>query len=81
MESGDSLAGIGTKPGIRWELIAQANKITAPLVIKPGQKLTILAKTTGGAYTPPPFPNGLAPGRSSPSAKGLQQVLKVRTAA
>ncbi|GHE15348.1 N-acetylmuramoyl-L-alanine amidase [Streptomyces alanosinicus] len=76
VKSGNSLAGIGTKLGIRWELIAQANKITAPYVIKPGQKLAIPAKTTGGAYTPPPFPNGLAPGRSSPSAKGLQQALK-----
>ncbi|MEU0171591.1 N-acetylmuramoyl-L-alanine amidase [Streptomyces iakyrus] len=29
-----------------------------------------------GSYTPPPFPKGLAPGRTSPSAKGLQQALK-----
>ncbi|MFE0132820.1 N-acetylmuramoyl-L-alanine amidase [Streptomyces sp. NPDC059037] len=27
-------------------------------------------------YTPPPFPNGLAPGRKSPSAKPLQRALK-----
>ncbi|MGW1053548.1 peptidoglycan recognition protein family protein [Streptomyces sp. NPDC001155] len=29
-----------------------------------------------GAYAPPPFPKGLAPGRSTPSAKVLQQALK-----
>ncbi|MEU3052289.1 peptidoglycan-binding domain-containing protein [Streptomyces griseus] len=28
------------------------------------------------AYTPPPFPAGLAPGRTTPSARGLQQALK-----
>ncbi|MFJ8314238.1 MULTISPECIES: N-acetylmuramoyl-L-alanine amidase [unclassified Streptomyces] len=30
----------------------------------------------GGGYAPPPFPDGLAPNRNSPSAKGLQQALK-----
>lgn len=30
----------------------------------------------GGAYTSPPFPEGLVPNRNSPSAKGLQQALK-----
>ncbi|MFE4869562.1 N-acetylmuramoyl-L-alanine amidase [Streptomyces sp. NPDC056682] len=30
----------------------------------------------GGGYVPPPFPEGLAPNRNSPSAKGLQQALK-----
>ena len=29
-----------------------------------------------GSYAPPPFPKGLAPGRSTPSAKVLQQPLK-----
>ncbi|MFF4606096.1 N-acetylmuramoyl-L-alanine amidase [Streptomyces sp. NPDC001339] len=74
--SGDTLSGIGKKLGIRWERIAQANKITAPYVIKPGQKLVVPAETSGDSYVPPPFPDGLAPGRSSPSAKGLQQALK-----
>lgn len=74
--NGDTLSGIGKKLGIRWELLAQANKIKKPFVITPGQKLTIPRKAGGGTYTPPPFPNGLAPGRSSPSAKGLQQALK-----
>ncbi|MEV0370620.1 N-acetylmuramoyl-L-alanine amidase [Streptomyces sp. NPDC050636] len=76
VKSGDTLSGIGKKLGINWERIAQANKITAPYVIKPGQKLVIPAKASGGSYAPPPFPDGLAPGRSSPSAKGLQRALK-----
>ncbi|WP_411121717.1 N-acetylmuramoyl-L-alanine amidase [Streptomyces sp. x-19] len=76
VKSGDTLSGIGKRFGVSWERIAQANKITAPYVIKPGQLLTIPVKTSGGTYAPPPFPDGLAPGRSSPSAKGLQQALK-----
>ncbi|GGX36836.1 N-acetylmuramoyl-L-alanine amidase [Streptomyces noursei] len=76
VKSGDTLSSIGKTLGISWERIAQANHITAPYLIKPGQTLTIPAKTSGGSYTPPPFPDGLAPGHSSPSAKGLQQALK-----
>lgn len=76
VKSGDTLSSIGKKYGVSWERIAQTNKIRTPFVIKPGQKLTIPGKTAPSSYTPPPFPNGLAPGRSSPSAKGLQKALK-----
>ncbi|MEU7583815.1 N-acetylmuramoyl-L-alanine amidase [Streptomyces sp. NPDC041068] len=76
VRSGDTLSSIGKKLGVRWELLAQANKIKAPFVIKPGQKITVPRKVSGGSYSPPPFPDGLAPGRSSPSAKGLQKALK-----
>ncbi|MER6548317.1 N-acetylmuramoyl-L-alanine amidase [Streptomyces sp. NPDC001250] len=76
VKSGDTLAGIGRMFSVGWERIAQANNLKAPYVIKPGQKLTVPSKVSGGGYTPPPFPDGLAPGRSSPSAKGLQQGLK-----
>ncbi|MBP2056318.1 LysM repeat protein [Streptomyces griseochromogenes] len=73
---GDTLCAVGKRLGVHWDHIARANKISAPYVIKPGQKLTIPGKPSERAYTPPPFPDGLAPGRSSPSAKGLQQALK-----
>ncbi|MBK3575970.1 N-acetylmuramoyl-L-alanine amidase [Streptomyces sp. MBT65] len=76
VKSGDTLSSISKKLGISWEHLAQTNKITAPYVIKAGQRLTLPGKPAGGTHTPPPFPNGLAPGRSSPSAKGLQQALK-----
>ncbi|MCX4666439.1 N-acetylmuramoyl-L-alanine amidase [Streptomyces sp. NBC_01381] len=76
VKGGETLSGIGKKLGVSWERLAQVNKITAPYVITPGQKLTVPGKAAGGTYTPPPFPNGLAPGRSSPSAKSLQMALK-----
>lgn len=76
VESGDTLSGIGKKLGVRWEVLAQANKIKKPFVIKAGQKLTVPGKSSGGSYSAPPFPEGLAPGRSAPSAQGLQKALK-----
>ncbi|MGW0731711.1 N-acetylmuramoyl-L-alanine amidase [Streptomyces sp. NPDC002851] len=76
VKSGDTLSGIGKKLGIPWAQIAHANKIKHPYVIKPGQRLAVPRNSGGGSYTPPPFPNGLAPGSSSPSAKGLQKALK-----
>ncbi|MEV7197659.1 peptidoglycan-binding domain-containing protein [Streptomyces sp. NPDC093510] len=54
----------------------QANRIKKPFVIKAGQKLTIPGKSSGGPYAAPPFPEGLAPGRSAPSARSLQKALK-----
>ncbi|MEV0445901.1 N-acetylmuramoyl-L-alanine amidase [Streptomyces spectabilis] len=76
VKSGDTLSSIGKKLGVRWELLAQANKIKAPFVIKPGRRLSVPRRSSGSSYSPPPFPDGLAPGRSSPSAKGLQKALQ-----
>ncbi|UQA93689.1 N-acetylmuramoyl-L-alanine amidase [Streptomyces halobius] len=76
VKSGETLSGIGKRLGISWQSIAQANGITAPYVIKVGQRLKIPGKSSGKTYAAPPFPAGLAPGRNSPSAKRLQQALK-----
>lgn len=45
--SGDTLSGIGSKLGVNWKDIANANGITSPYTIYPGQKLTI----PGGSST------------------------------
>lgn len=76
VKSGDTLSGIGKRLGVSWQAIAKANGIAAPYVIKAGQRLKVPGKSSVKPYTPPPFPAGLAPGRSSPSAKHLQQALK-----
>ena len=39
--SGDTLSGIGSKLGVDWKSIANANGISSPYTIYPGQKLTI----------------------------------------
>lgn len=39
--SGDSLSAIGSRLGVAWQSIAQANGITAPYTIYPGQILVI----------------------------------------
>lgn len=39
--SGDTLSGIGSKLGVDWKSIANANGISSPYIIYPGQKLTI----------------------------------------
>ena len=48
---GDTLSGIGGKLGQNWKTIASLNGISAPYIIRPGQKLSI----PGGA-TPAPAP-------------------------
>ncbi|MGX1668631.1 N-acetylmuramoyl-L-alanine amidase [Streptomyces sp. NPDC055400] len=76
VKSGDTLSGIGQRLGVSWQAIAQANGITAPHVIQAGKQLKIPGKSSVRPYMPPSFPVGLAPGRSAPSAKHLQRVLK-----
>lgn len=39
VEDGDTLSGIGAQFGVDWQTIANLNKIPAPYVIYPGQKL------------------------------------------
>lgn len=41
----DTLSGIGTKVGLDWRLIAQANGIDSPYIIYPGQVLKLPGKT------------------------------------
>lgn len=53
---GDTLSGIGGKTGVAWKSIASANGISAPYVIRPGQKLTIPGGSTP-APTPTPAPS------------------------
>ncbi|MFC4512241.1 N-acetylmuramoyl-L-alanine amidase [Streptomyces ehimensis] len=43
---------------------------------KPSGPLDRDKPTPGKPYTPPPFPDGLAPNKSTPSAKPLQEALK-----
>lgn len=43
--SGDTLSGIGSKLGVNWKDIANANGISSPYTIYPGQKLTIPGKS------------------------------------
>ncbi|KAB8162915.1 LysM peptidoglycan-binding domain-containing protein [Streptomyces sp. 3MP-14] len=52
VKSGDTLSGIGQRLGVKWHDIATANKITAPYVIRPGQRLAIPGK--GKPSTPAP---------------------------
>lgn len=47
--SGDTLSGIGAKLGVAWKSIANANGISSPYTIYPGQKLTIPGGSTGSS--------------------------------
>lgn len=76
VKDGDTLSGIGAKVGVAWQTLATLNGIKAPYVIRAGEVLKLKAATAPKPYTPPAFPAGLAPGKSSPSAKPLQRALK-----
>ena len=47
--SGDTLSGIGSKLGVDWKDIANANGISSPYTIYPGQKLTIPGGTNSNS--------------------------------
>ncbi|MGE5392942.1 MAG: LysM peptidoglycan-binding domain-containing protein [Candidatus Saccharibacteria bacterium] len=55
VKNGDTLFNISQQYGIRWDLIAQINKLSEPYVLKPGQQLKIPQGTTsklpGKVYT------------------------------
>ncbi|MFJ9213006.1 LysM peptidoglycan-binding domain-containing protein [Streptomyces sp. NPDC102264] len=51
VKSGDTLSGIGTKTGIKWQTIATLNSLKTPYVIKPGQVLKL--KATSSTPTKP----------------------------
>lgn len=46
VKNGDTLFNISQQYGIRWDLIAQVNKLSEPYVLKPGQALKIPQATT-----------------------------------
>ncbi|MFJ8929217.1 peptidoglycan-binding protein [Streptomyces sp. NPDC102364] len=52
VKAGDTLSGIGTKTGVKWQTIAELNNIKTPYTIKPGQVLKLKAPTTAA----PKFP-------------------------
>ena len=47
--SGDTLSSIGSKLGVDWKSIANANGISSPYTIYPGQKLTIPGKASSNS--------------------------------
>ncbi len=54
-----------------WEIAGYGRPKYDAVAAPPGP-----ADPDGNVYEPPPFPNGLAPWRTSPSAKPLQEALK-----
>lgn len=80
VKSGESLSVIASNySGVSWQQIADANGISAPYTIQPGQVLTIPvsgSSPTPSPYKAPPFPNGLGPNKASPSARPWQRTLK-----
>lgn len=51
VRSGDCLSVIGARLGVSWQSIAQANGITSPYTIYPGQVIRIPGGTYGDTYT------------------------------
>lgn len=51
VRSGDCLSVIGARLGVSWQSIAQANGITPPYTIYPGQVIAIPGGTYGDTYT------------------------------
>lgn len=77
----DSLSKIAAQiKGVTWQQIYAVNKKTIgsnPNRIAVGMKLSIPSPTKAKKpYTPPPFPTGLGPNKSRPSARGWQRCLK-----
>ena len=73
--AGDTLGKIAGRYGVSVdELMLWNDGIKDPNKLAIGQHVRYEGEPL--SYTPPPFPTGLAPGKSSPSAKGLQRVLK-----
>jgi peptidoglycan hydrolase-like protein with peptidoglycan-binding domain len=60
----------------RAEEIVGYGRPNYPLTARPGPAAPTKDSEVPATYSPPPFPNGLTPNSSRPSAKGLQQALK-----
>lgn len=85
VKAGDTLSAIGAAIGVDPDDIAELNRLRDADVIAVGLKLLIPGRPPAGTpappppapvYTPPPFPAGLRPDSSNPSAKPLQGALK-----
>jgi LysM repeat protein len=72
VKSGDTLSGIGTKTGIKWETIASLNGIKSPYTIKVGQVLKLKAATSSAPKPAAPtvdLSNLIAASRRDPGLK------------
>ncbi|HEX5541973.1 MAG TPA: LysM peptidoglycan-binding domain-containing protein [Micromonospora sp.] len=81
VKSGDTLSAIARAHGTTVTELVKTNGIKDPNRISVGQVLKLPGKPTAPSkskpYSPPPFPAGLAPNRSAPSAVSLQRACKV----
>lgn len=71
VKAGDTLSGIGSKTGVKWETIASLNGIKAPYVIDVGQVLKLKAAPTSKPATKPTvdLSNLIAAARRDPDLK------------
>ncbi|MFF5924409.1 LysM peptidoglycan-binding domain-containing protein [Streptomyces flavochromogenes] len=72
----DSVYGIAARYGVRWASIVEANDLSVPFLLTPGQQLRITFESEGNRFVPPPFPRKLLPERSHPRVRQLQAALK-----
>lgn len=75
VKEGNHLWGVAMQHRVTVAQLREWNDLKSD-ILTPGQVLKLEDPGTGGTYTPPAFPSGLAPGRQNPSAKGLQRALK-----
>ncbi|WP_323178112.1 LysM peptidoglycan-binding domain-containing protein [Streptomyces sp. NBC_00847] len=72
----ETVYSIAVRYGVRWAAIVEANGLSIPLTLTPGQQLRIPFESEGNRFVPPPFPRKLHPGRTHLSVRQLQAVLK-----
>ena len=72
----DTVYTVAARYGVRWAGIVEANDLPIPFDLRPGQQLRIPFENEGNRFVPPPFPRKLLPGRTHPSVRQLQAVLK-----
>jgi hypothetical protein len=79
VKEGDTLSSIGDKLNVPWTQLASVNKIKAPYVIKPGQKLKVTGPTVSAPKPKPvsyePFP-GAAYFRKNPNSSLIERLGK-----
>ena len=78
VQGGDTLSKIADKFNTTVEILTNLNNLADPNKINIGQHIILPGAIIipPPPYVPPPFPTGLAPDKSVPSAKPLQQALK-----
>ncbi|MER6523124.1 LysM peptidoglycan-binding domain-containing protein [Streptomyces sp. NPDC001553] len=72
----DTIYGIAARYGVRWAGIVEANDLSMPVTLTPGQQLRLPFESEGNRFVPPPFPRRVLPGRTHPSVRQLQATLK-----